>query len=115
MGEVTLFSACLLHRQSALASRLPPQRLQLLQQGGLRCQRRPPLKHRQRESTQRGRNLGPLVHECAQHRQTLRPSVAGIRSKALRPFGVQYSDRRLPPASGPKAGSAGRRVKSTSE
>ena len=33
--------------------------------------------------------LGPLGFECSQHRQTLRPSVDGIRSKALRPFGVQ--------------------------
>ena len=33
--------------------------------------------------------LGPLGHECAQHRQILRPSVDGIRSKALRPFGLQ--------------------------
>jgi hypothetical protein len=30
-----------------------------------------------------------LGNECAQHRQTLRPSVDGIRSKALRPFGLQ--------------------------
>ena len=33
--------------------------------------------------------LGPLGFECSQHRQTLCPSVDGIRSKALRPFGVQ--------------------------
>ena len=33
--------------------------------------------------------LGPLGFEGAQHRQTLRPSVVGIRSKALRPFGLQ--------------------------
>ena len=33
--------------------------------------------------------LGPLGYECAQHRQTRRPSVDGIRSKALRPFGLQ--------------------------
>ena len=33
--------------------------------------------------------LGPLGFEGAQHRQTLRPSVDGVRSKALRPFGVQ--------------------------
>ena len=33
--------------------------------------------------------LGPLGFEGAQHRQTLRPSVDGIRSKALRPFGLQ--------------------------
>jgi len=32
--------------------------------------------------------LGHLGFEGAQHRQTLRPSVDGIRSKALRPFGV---------------------------
>ena len=30
--------------------------------------------------------LGPLGFDFAQHRQTLRPSVVGIRSKALRPF-----------------------------
>jgi len=34
-------------------------------------------------------SLGPLGFECSQHRQTLRPSVDGIRSKALRLFGVQ--------------------------
>ena len=33
--------------------------------------------------------LGPLGFDFGQHRQTLRPSVVGIRSKALRPFGVQ--------------------------
>jgi len=33
--------------------------------------------------------LGPLGFEGAQHRQTLRPSVVGIHSKALHPFGVQ--------------------------
>ena len=33
--------------------------------------------------------LGPLGFEGAQHRQTLRPSVDGVRSKALRPFGSQ--------------------------
>ena len=33
--------------------------------------------------------LGPLGYEGAQHRQTLRPSVDGTRSKALRPFGLQ--------------------------
>ena len=33
--------------------------------------------------------LGPLGFDFAQHRQTLRPSVDGIRSKALRPFGLQ--------------------------
>ena len=32
--------------------------------------------------------LGPLGLDFAQHRQTLRPSVDGIRSKALRPFGL---------------------------
>ena len=32
--------------------------------------------------------LGPLGFECSQHRQRLRPSVDGIRSKVLRPFGV---------------------------
>ena len=35
-------------------------------------------------------SLGPLGFEGAQHRQTLRPSVDGVRSKALRPFGLQY-------------------------
>ena len=33
--------------------------------------------------------LGPLGFECSQHRQTLRPTVDGTRSKALRPFGLQ--------------------------
>jgi hypothetical protein len=33
------------------------------------------------------RPLGPLGFEGAQHRQTLRPSVDGVRSKALHPFG----------------------------
>ena len=33
--------------------------------------------------------LGPLGFEGAEHRQTLRPSVDAIRSKALRPFGLQ--------------------------
>ena len=33
--------------------------------------------------------LGPLGYECAQHRRTLRPTVDGIRSKALRLFGLQ--------------------------
>ena len=37
--------------------------------------------------------LGPLGFEGAQHRQTLRPSVDGIRSTALRPLGVQYAAR----------------------
>ena len=31
--------------------------------------------------------VGPLGFDFAQHRQTLRPSVDGIRSEALRPFG----------------------------
>ena len=31
--------------------------------------------------------LGPLGFECSQHRQTLRPTRDGTRSKALRPFG----------------------------
>ena len=31
--------------------------------------------------------LGPLGYEGAQHRQTLRPTVDGTRSKALRPLG----------------------------
>ena len=35
------------------------------------------------------RPLGPLGFDFAQHRQTLCPSVVGIRSKALRPFGLQ--------------------------
>jgi len=34
--------------------------------------------------------LGPLAFEGAQHSQTFRPSVDGVRSKALRPFGSQY-------------------------
>ena len=41
---------------------------------------------------ERGRasgTLGPLGIECSQHRQTLRPTVDGTRSKALRPFGLQ--------------------------
>ena len=33
--------------------------------------------------------LGLLGFEGAQHRQTLRPSIDRIRSKALRPFGLQ--------------------------
>ena len=33
--------------------------------------------------------LGPLGFDFTQHRQTLRPSVDEIRSKALRPFGLQ--------------------------
>ena len=32
--------------------------------------------------------LGPLGFDFAQHRQTLRPSVDGVRSTALRPFGL---------------------------
>jgi hypothetical protein len=35
------------------------------------------------------RLLGPLGFNFAQHRQTLRPSVDGIRSKALHPIGVR--------------------------
>ena len=35
------------------------------------------------------RPLGPFGFDFAQHRPTLRPSVDGIRSKALRPFGLQ--------------------------
>ena len=31
----------------------------------------------------------PLWFECSRHRQTLRPTVDGTRSKALRPFGLQ--------------------------
>jgi len=33
--------------------------------------------------------LGPLGFDFAQHRQTLRPTVDGNRSQALRPFGSQ--------------------------
>ena len=33
--------------------------------------------------------LGPLGFECSQHRQTLRPTVDGTRSKTLRPFRLQ--------------------------
>ena len=33
--------------------------------------------------------LSLLGFECSQHRQTLRPSVDGTRSKALRPIGSQ--------------------------
>ena len=33
--------------------------------------------------------LGPLGFDFAQHRQTLRPSADGVRSKALRPFESQ--------------------------
>jgi hypothetical protein len=33
--------------------------------------------------------LGPLGFDFAQNRQTLRPAVDGIRSKALRHFGLQ--------------------------
>jgi hypothetical protein len=40
-----------------------------------------PLKSRCREGL-RGRSLGPLGFEGAQHRQTLRPSVERICSKA---------------------------------
>ena len=36
-----------------------------------------------------GSFLGPLGFDFAQHMQTLRPTVDGIRSKALRPFGSQ--------------------------
>ena len=35
------------------------------------------------------RPLGPLGFEGAQHRQTFALPVIGIRSKALRPFGVR--------------------------
>ena len=34
---------------------------------------------------------GPLGFECSQHRQTLRPTLDGTRSKALRSFG-SYAD-----------------------
>ena len=34
-------------------------------------------------------SLGPSVFYFAQQRQTPRPSVDGVRSKALRPFGLQ--------------------------
>ena len=43
----------------------------------------------QQAYTSIGPFLGPLGFDFAQHRQTLRPSVVGIRSKALRPFGLQ--------------------------
>ena len=33
--------------------------------------------------------LGPSGFEGAQHRQTLRASVDGVRCKVLRPFGLQ--------------------------
>ena len=33
--------------------------------------------------------LGPLGFDYAQHRQTLRPTVDGIRSEALCPLGLQ--------------------------
>ena len=36
--------------------------------------------------------LGPLGFEGAQHRQTLRLSVVGVRSKALHPFGLPKSE-----------------------
>ena len=41
--------------------------------------------------------LGPLGYECAQHRQTPRPSVDGTRSKALRPFGSQQRISKISP------------------
>ena len=41
------------------------------------------------QGTPVGGPLGPLDFNFAQHRQTLHPSVDGIRSKALRPFGLQ--------------------------
>ena len=49
------------------------------------------LAHRRRSRKDRRllQLLGPLGFDFAQLRQTLRPSVDGIRSKALRPFGVQ--------------------------
>ena len=34
-------------------------------------------------------SLGHLDFDFAQHRQTLRPTLNGTRSKALRPFGSQ--------------------------
>jgi len=40
-------------------------------------------------------SLGPLVFECSQHRQTLRPSVDRIRGKALHPFGLQSGISRI--------------------
>ena len=39
--------------------------------------------------------LGPFGFEGAHYRQTLRPFVDGIRSKALRPFGVQKMISRI--------------------
>ena len=38
--------------------------------------------------------LGPLGFECSQHRQTLRPSVDGVRSKALRPAAPPLNTQR---------------------
>ena len=49
--------------------------------------RRPP-------AARRPRPLGPLGFEGAQHRQTLRASVDGVRSKALRPFGASADEAR---------------------
>ena len=37
--------------------------------------------------------LGPLGFECSQHRQTLRPTVDGTRSTALRSFELQKGSR----------------------
>ena len=39
------------------------------------------------------RTLGPLGFECSQHRQTLRPTVDGTRSKALRPYPIRLAPR----------------------
>ena len=39
--------------------------------------------------------LGPLGFERAQHRRTSRPTVDGIRSKALCPFGSQQRISRI--------------------
>jgi hypothetical protein len=53
-----------------------------------------------------GLTLGPLGFEGAQHRQTLRPSVDGVRSTALHPFGVQKRISRIHlKPKGPKMGS----------
>ena len=37
-------------------------------------------------------SLSPLGFGCSQHRQTLRPTVDGTRSKALRPFNCGVRD-----------------------
>ena len=47
------------------------------------------------EAAEEGDPLGPLGFGCSHHRQTLRPSVDGIRNKALRPFGVLERNSRI--------------------